>query len=208
MKIDNACKITAPVLFMITIMIVFPAPLESTSTSNEVKFYGFAEIIKYDENGNAVFTQTVHNQLVNTGEDFLLDQTFQDTVSVADDVQIGAICITNAGSPTIAETETAATFDAANSIGETNCIEDTSVTTSGGTAVIGPLTFDVPTHAGNGDTITAIGICQNDTTDNDPFATCALGGILFAVVNTSDVTLATSETVQITYTFDITSSGS
>lgn len=207
MKLNSACKIASPVLFMITIMIVFPAPVESTT--NEVQFYGFAEIIKYDENRNVIFTQTVHNQLVNTGEEFLLDQVFEDGgTAAADDVQIGSICVTDAGSPTIAEGETAASFDTANSITQTNCIEDQSVTTTGGTAVIGPLTFTAGTHTAVDDTITAIGICQNDTTDNGPFNNCATEGILFAVVNTSDVTLATGETVDITYTFDISSGSS
>jgi hypothetical protein len=190
-------------------MIVFPAPLESTSTTDDSKFYGFAEIIKYDENGNVVYTQTVHNQLVDTGEEFLLDAVFQDGgTDVADAVQIGSICVTDAASPTIAEGEAAADFDGDNGMVETNCIEDTTVTTSGGTAVIGPLTFTAGTHTAVDDTITAIGICQNDVTDDTPFNNCASEGILFAVVNTSDVTLATGETVDITYTFDITSASS
>jgi len=203
MKINNACKITAPVLFMITIMIVFPAPVESTS--NDLKFYGFGEIIKYDENGNVVYTQTVHNRLVDTGEDFLLDQTFQDGTTSADDVQIGSICLFQ-GTINTAETETAADFDGDNTLTEDNCEEDTTVTTTSSTAVIGPITFDAGgVNAADGDTIAAIGICQNDTTDDADFANCATEGILFAIVDTTDVTLNTGETVQITYTFDITS---
>jgi len=61
------------------------------------------------------------------------------------------------------------------------------------------------TNCADNDTITGIAICQNDTTDNTDFNNCATEGIMFAVVDISDVTLATSETVDITYTFDITS---
>lgn len=206
MNLSNSYKVATPILIAITIMIVFPAPVESTS--NDVKFYGFAEIIKYDENGNVQYTQTVHNRLVDTGEEFLLDAVFQDDgTDRANNVQIGAICVTDVGSPTIGESVTAASFDTANGMTETNCIEDTTVTTTGGTAVIGPLTFTAGTHTAVDDTITAIAICQNDADDDAPFNNCATEGILFAVVNTSDVTLATGETVDITYTFDISSSG-
>ena len=203
MTLRQASKIASPILFMITVMIILPAPAESTSS--DIVFYGAAEITKYDQSGNAVYTQIVHNQLVDTGEDFLLDQTFQDTVTAADDVQIGSICIFQ-GTITVAEAETAADFDGDNSLTETNCKEDTTVTTSSGTAVIGPLTFAAGgTNAADGDLIAAIGICQNDTTDDTDFANCATEGILFAIVDTTDVTLNTGETVQITYTFDITS---
>ena len=78
-----------------------------------------------------------------------------------------------------------------------------------GIATIGPLTFDAPTHVGASDTITGFGICQATTT---PYADCEEGqgasaGEIFSVINSADRTLETSETVDITYTFDISSSG-
>ena len=203
MTLRQASKIASPILFMITIMIIFPAPAESTS--NEVVFYGSAEITKYDPSGNAVYTQIVHNRLVDTGEDFLLDQTFQDSATVADNAQIAVICIFQ-GTIVVAETETASDFDGDNTLTETNCKEDTAVTTTGSTAVIGPLTFAAGgTNAADGDIIAAIGICQPATGSDADQANCDEEGILFAIVDTTDVTLNTGETVQITYTFDITS---
>lgn len=202
------CKIISPIFFMITIMIMVPAPVESTS--NEIVFYGAAEIIKYDENGNVVYTQIIHNQLVDTGEEFLLDQVFHDGATTIDAEQIGVICISNDTSFTVAETETAALFDTGNTITDANCKEDSTgdVVTTGGTAVIGPLTFAAGgANIANDDTITGIAICQADTSDDNDHVDCATEGIMFAVVNTSDVTLASGETVDITYTFDITSSG-
>jgi len=187
------------------VVLIMPAQIEPIS--NDLEFDGYLTVAKYDENGNNVFTQTIHNRLVDTGEAFLLQQVFQDgTAANPDNVQIGAICLTDETAFTSSETMTAATFDAGNSITETNCIEDTAVDIVGGQiAIIGPVTFSAGTHLADGDTITGVGICQSDVSDDLDFTDCATEGILFAAVNIADVTLATGETAQITYTFDMSS---
>ncbi|MGY5146840.1 MAG: hypothetical protein ACW9W4_02430 [Candidatus Nitrosopumilus sp. bin_7KS] len=199
-------KIAGFALMSVLAMMVIPSSL-GTSQS-EHTFYGAATMIQKNAAGQEIFSQTIHNRIVDTGEEFLLDQTFQDSVTVADNIQIGSICISDAASPTIAEAETAADFDGDNGMTENNCKEDTTVTTSSGTAVIGSLQFTCGgTNCADNDTITAIGICQNDADDDGDFNDCATEGILFAVVDVTDTQLATSETVDITYTFDISSSG-
>ena len=198
-------KISAAIFFTIFVTMIIPLDFEQNET--EQKFYGYATIVKLDEKGNNIFTQQIHNRLVDTGETFLLQQTFQDTNTASDNTQIGAICVSDEAI-TIAETITAATFDSGNSITESNCKEDTTVTISSQTAQVGSLTFSAgSTNVADGDTIRAIGICQNDATDDGDFNNCATEGVLFSVVDTSDVTLNSGETVQITYTFDISSSG-
>ena len=198
-------KISAAIFFTIFGTMIIPLEFEQNET--EQKFYGYATIVKLDEKGNNIFTQQIHNRLVDTGETFLLQQTFQDTNTASDNTQIGAICVSDEAI-TIAETITAATFDSGNSITESNCKEDTTVTISSQTAQVGSLTFSAgSTNVADGDTIRAIGICQNDATDDGDFNNCATEGVLFSVVDTSDVTLNSGETVQITYTFDISSSG-
>lgn len=196
--------ISAAVFFTIFTTAVIPFDFEKNDFDQ--KFYGFATIEKLDVNGNNVFTQQVHNRLVDTGETFLLQQTFQDSTSASDNTQIGAICVSDEAI-TVAETVTAATFDSGNGVTENNCKEDTTVTISSQTAQVGPLTFQAGSiNVANGDVIRSIGICQNDVTDDGDFNDCATEGILFSVIDTSDVTLNSGETVQITYTFDITSS--
>lgn len=189
-------------------MMVIPGNFDTAQ--GEHTFYGALTVVKTDSMGNPVFSQTVHNQLVNTGEDFILDQVFQDgNTANADNVQIGAICVSDAASPTIAETETASSFDTANGLTTPNCKEDTTVTTTSSVATIGPLTFAAGnTNVPDGTTVTAIGICQNDVTDDNDFTDCATEGILFAVVDVTNTQLNTGETVDITYTFDITSASS
>ncbi len=203
MNTNHVCTITSGTLVMITMMMVLPA---QGVISNDLEFGGYLTLAKFDENGNNVFVQTVHNRLVDTGETFLLQQVFQEGTTVgADAVQIGAICVTDEVI-TISEALTAATFDTGNGITETNCKEDTTVTLASQTAQIGAITFSAGgANVADGDTITAIGICQNDATDDGDFANCATEGILFAAVDTADVTLNAGETVQITYTFDISS---
>jgi len=187
------------------VVLIMPAQIEYIS--NDLEFAGYLTVAKYDENGNNVFTQTIHNRLVDTGEAFLLQQVFQDgNAAKPDNVQIGSICLTDETAFTSSETMTAAEFDTANTITETNCIQDTAVDiVVGQIAEIGPLTFSAGTHLADGDTITGVGICQNDVTDDLDFNNCTTEGILFAAVNIPDVTLNAGETAQITYTFDMTS---
>ncbi len=185
-------------------------PFDGETNSNDGKLYGLLTLVQYDENNNEVFSQTVHNRLVNEGETFLLEATFRETTAPADNTQIAAICVADAVLATD-EAEDAAGFDTLNTIAAgTNgeCIVDSAVdiTTTQGTAIIGPETFTGGTHLAAGQTISGIGICQSNGAAVD-YALCATPtpGILFAVINTGDVTLAAAETVQITYTFDITS---
>jgi hypothetical protein len=184
-------------------------PFNDETNSNDGKFYGLLTLVNYDENGNEVFSQSVHNRLVNTGETFLLQASFREgTTAPLDNTQIAAICIADAVDEAD-EDELATDFDTLNTIAAgTNgeCIVDSAVdiTTTQGTAIIGPETFTGGTHLLAGQTISGIGICQSNGAAAD-YALCASAGVLFAVINTGDVTLAGAETVQITYTFDITS---
>lgn len=192
MQKSTSYRVIAAVFFAIVSTMVIPFEFEENL--DDQKFYGYATITKLDEHGDSVFTQQIHNRLVDTGETFLLRQTFQDTVSASDNTQIGAICVSDEAI-TISETVTAATFDSGNGVTENNCKEDTSVTISSQTAQVGPLTFEAgSTNVADGDTIRSIGICQNDVTDDGNFNDCATEGILFSVIDTSDVTLNSGET--------------
>lgn len=190
-----------------TIEITDSASLVQTGTDNgKMKIGGWFLIEHYDKDHNLISTESIYNRVVDTGEDFINDQVFEDSVTSADNAQIGSICIGDQATVVVAEAEAASDFDGDNGITENNCKEDNTVTTATSTAVIGPLTFTCGgTNCADNDTITGIAICQNDVTDNTDFNNCATEGIMFSVVDISDVTLAASETVDITYTFDITS---
>ncbi len=181
-------------------------------TIEQSKMYGVATLVAYDLERNEMFSQTVHNRLVDTGEDLINDNVFSDgNASTADADAVGSICAYEDGGTTIAsldvETTTAANFDTGNQNGSTECVTDVQVDTTGAsTAVIGPLTFTGGTNVDTLGTVNGIGVCNAEAADA-AFNDCATEGALFAIVNTSDVTLGASETVDITYTFSLVSAG-
>ena len=187
-------------------------PYGLLDASSDGKFYGAATIVALDAYGNETLRSIVHNQVTDVGEEMLLDNTFQDSanIAVADAAQIGTICIME-GTIVVDEAETATDFDGDNTFvgGTTNCIEADFTMADDGTAVIGPLTFTDDVHLVTLDVINGIGICSANA-GTTPYEDCATGngaaGVLFAVVDTADVTINAGESVQITYTFDISSS--
>ena len=197
--------------FLVVLMLPANAVVQTPSF-----LYGAATIVAHDAYGNEIFSQTVHNRLFNQGEDFLLNQTFTDlgVVLVGDSIQIGAICLSADLTPSTDETDTNTLFNTAHDaadnstagVGTNNCVTSLGVVSSGQIVTIGPLMFTAQdTNTGNWfalDTVTNIGICDADAGDN-PVRGCT--SFLFAVVDTSDVTLADNETVDVTYTFDISS---
>ena len=180
-------------------------------------FYGGAVVQHMDADGNVLSTETVHNQLLNAGEQHILQQAFSEGApAVADNVQIGAICLSaddtapdEAMTATVFNTNAEADDNASSSA--VNCKTDDDVDLStAGTAVVGPLTFDVGTASTNnwydGDQPRQIGICAASSTDADVRGCTAP---LFATVAlTGTTSLATGESLTVTYTFNIASPSS
>lgn len=194
-------------------LMVLPAGIDATQDENLL--WGSATIQHYDADGELLLSQTVHNRLLDIGESFIINQVFDDgTLQVDTEELVNSICVTSEASfVDTAEGLTVGTFDSADAItSNANCMTAASVDNSTqGKGIIGPLTFDVANMEAVDDTITGIGICQGVTGNNNDYVNCVSGnagsGILFAVVNVTDTVLGSGETVDITYTFDITSSG-
>lgn len=191
-------------------------PLGASPQAGPV-MYGVAVVQHLDANGQILSTETVHNQLLDAGEQHILQQAFSEgTTAVADATQIGAICL-SADSTAPTETMAAATFntnaDADDNAASSavNCKTDDDVDLStAGTAVVGPLTFTVGTantnNWYNGDTPAQIGICAAESADADVRGCTAP---LFATVAlTGTTSLATGESLTVTYTFNIASPSS
>jgi len=194
-------------LMSVFAMMIIPGNFDTVN--NELVFYGAGTITQFDKDGYEMFSQTIHNQVVDTGEDFLIDQTFEDGVDGADDVSIGVICIGDQGTVTVAEAEVALDFDTDNGITENNCKEDTTdVVTSGSIATVNPPTFICGgTNCADTDTINGFAVCQSRTATDLDFNNCGTAGIMFAVIDSSPTQLNAGETLDITYNFDITSVG-
>jgi len=211
-KSQTIAKIASIGLLTVFVAMLTPSSVFESTNNTGLLMYGMAEIVQKDSMGNEVFAQTIHNQLTDEGEDYIIDQVFDtgDTAITANQ-RIGAICITNIVDASIdsdAEREALVSTTLENSLGTVlHCIPDTDVdddTTS--TAIIASVTFTSGTNLTTGQTITAIGICGgNDGAVYDQCNDAAGTPGLFAVVNTADVTLSGTDTVDITYTFDIIS---
>jgi len=139
-------------------------PVQSETQSDDLKLYGYATMTLRDTEGNNIFLQIVHNQLVDQGETLILNQTFNDADAdiTTNNQQIGSICITSNMS-SVNETDTAISFNSTNVLGGAyNCIFDTAVdiSTTQGTAVVAPVAFAADgINVLNGETIRGIGIC-------------------------------------------------
>ncbi len=206
-----AYKLSATGLFAIFAMMVIPgsvfggaAAADSTETG-QISVYGMLDLVQKDASGNTLLSQTVHNQLTNDGENFLLNQAFASTTaSVADTLRIGAICVTGVVAP-LGETSTAATMSAV-PLGTSldNCkVHTLAAASTNSLAVIGPLTFIGGTEVPAAGEIQSIAICNHAAAD---YALCSdASGVAFAIVNTNPVTLEQDDTVEITYTFNVES---
>jgi len=205
-------------------MMVIPGNLDATQS--ESMFYGMATIVKSDSLGNEVFQQSVHNDLTDEGEAFILSAVFDDgNNGPATTAGFGAICVSDQaaveGNSSI-ENDTASSFDSPNGLNDASnltCEEDVDgVSISSSIATIGPVTFESgvggTTNIDVDETINSLGICQmdEDATAHEGFLDCETGsqatGLLLAVVSTSATTLGTGETVAVTYTFDLSSGSS
>jgi len=187
------------------ILMVLPAGMDNIQEDG--KFYGAAHLLVRDAAGNELFTQTVHNRLLDTGENYIVNQTFVGgSALLADNTQMSAICVTNVA--TVSETDTATTFSrpAMNLNGTNHCHPTTPQIPNDGTVQLGPLQFVGGADIGPGETIRSIAICTDNGGAN--YADCDIplsNAIAFAAIVTSSVQLGASETVDITYTFDMSS---
>ena len=191
-------------LGMLGVLVILLIPASSDASTPISPFYGSATLMLLDEYGQEKFSQTIHNRIFDEGEDYLLDQVFTDIGSTAtvDNVQIGAICAA-AGTPSTTESDDRSAIIADDTSSDVpKCMTDTTVTKSGQIATI-DVTFVTGTNWTSGETISHISVCSahaSNTAVND----CV--GTMFAVVDTSNVTPTGTETVTVTYKFDISSS--
>ena len=188
------------------ILLVLPVGIDNTQ--EESIFYGAVHLVVRDAAGNEVFQQIIHNRLLNAGENYIISQTFVGSGEpLADNTQMSAICVTDV--TTVAEGDTAGTFSGGNNglTGTNHCHTTVPDIPNDGTVVLGPETFTGGIDIGATETIRSIAICSDNAGGGD-YADCDLAAsnaIAFAAIVTSAVQLGNTETVDITYTFDLSS---
>ena len=194
-------------IFLAFIMIL---PVSNSNTQSDLpKMYGIATILLKDSTGNILFENVIHNQVVDTGTGYMLDQTFGDGgTDVSDANQVDTMCVTDASAPAGAtdDTATATSFNTENGLTGNNCKGSISFSTASTTAGSGTQTFSAGTHFLAGTVVGGIGICGNGGNGAGPFNDCdttAGQAPLLAVVDTTNVTVNAGESVDITYTLTL-----
>jgi len=195
---------------LLGLFILMVLPIGVDNTQEEVKFYGAAHLVVRDAAGNEVFQQIVHNRLLNAGESYIINQTFVGSgAPLADNTQMSAICVTNL--TLVNETDTASSYsNPANSLtvgAGHHCHTTVPNIPNDGTVELGAETFTGGTDIGATETIRSIAICSDNAGggDYDDCDQAASNAIAFAAIVTSAVQLGNGETVDITYTFDMSS---
>ena len=194
------------VLIFLSFLMILPIT-NSNTQSDLPKMYGIATIVLKDSMGNTLFEHVIHNQVVDVGTTYMLEQTFRDGgTDVSDTNQVDTMCVTDASVPDGAtnDAETTSDFNTENGLTGNNCIGGISFITTATTASSGTRTFIAGTHFPDGTIVGGIGIC-GDNGAVSPFNDCSVAGDapLLAVFNTADVTVNTGESVDITYTLTL-----
>ena len=70
---------------LLGLFVLMVTPIANENNQKTSLAYGSALLVAYDVIGNEKFSQIVHNNIINEGEDFMLEQTFQDGVTVEPD---------------------------------------------------------------------------------------------------------------------------
>ena len=175
-------------------------------------FYGTADMVLADSEGNVLLTQTVHNRITDEGENFIIDQVF-DTgdAALTDFNRAGMVCVIEQSDSAFAETTLSTlTNNLANGGAGNRCHQVTDVNdVTPSQAILAPAAFTAATDFDAGQTISGILICLKNGDDNDIDA-CDAGtnDVALAALDLANVTVSGTDTITITYTFDITTAGS
>ena len=190
------------------VVMIFPTAI--TDEANPM-FYGTANMVLSDSDGNVLMTQTAHNRITDQGEAFIIDQVFTtgDT-AVGGNNRVGAICIIENSDSAFSETTIDTLTNNLNAPGGTHChVTSTTIVDVGSTAVTESEVFTAGTDFDAGETISGILICKMDGTTGN-FAECSTpaSSLALAALDLNNVTVTGTDTITITYTFDITTDGS
>ena len=209
-------KILSLALVGVLAAMIFPAAFETNSDDKLAAFYGYTVIALKDPSGTVLFENGVHNNVLSNGADFVLDQVFGDGNEPVNDAgSVDAVCINlnprfgvnlfDAGNEsTISNTLVNYNLndgDPANA--DLLCQVGVFTTAASGadgiaSAVSATENFVAAgTNLPDGGTVFGIAICEVTADQND----CEFP--IFALVDTSDVTVNAGETLDVTYTMTL-----
>ena len=186
-------------------------PVSSVTQSDDPSMYGMVTIALKDKSGNILFENQIHNEVVDQGTAFMLNQTFRGGTWPNGFSLVNGLCVSDANPFSTAESETPATFNAANTIANpfTNCnrgfiwnVSPTSINT-------GVQSFVADTAFAGGTTIRGIGLCSVGGTfvGGPPTLDCTVSAsktvVLFSVIDITDTLVSGGNQLDVTYTFNL-----
>jgi len=191
------------------VLMIFPSTM--TDVATEPMFYGTANVVLADSDGNALMKQIVHNRITDEGETFLINQVFDTaTALAADNNRIGAICIYETSDANIVEGTVNGLANNLNVQTGDICHATATMSNSGSISTTAAEVFISGVDFTAGETISAILICAKNG-DNNDFAACstpASAAVAMAALIITNVTVSGSDTVTITYSFNVTTANS
>ena len=183
-------------------------PVSSATQSDDPSMYGMATVSLKDESGNILIENQMHNEVVDQGTAFMLNQTFNGGTFTGFGNRADGLCVSNAMPFTVDDSETPTTFNADNTIDTpfTNCNRigeswDTLTLTSISVSSI----FLPGTAFADGTTITGIGVCAVPF-NNPPFLDCNTSvndAVLFSLVDIPDTPVGSGSQLEVRYTFNL-----
>jgi len=192
------------------VFMIFPSTI--TDVATEPMFYGTANIVVADSDGNTLMKQTVHNRITDEGETYLIDQVFDTgAAQQVENSRIGALCIYETSDSNIVEGTVNTLANGLTDISGDFCHVTTAMSNSGGISSTDAQLFTSGIDFAASETISAILICAKNAGDSN-FQNCSDGAggssTALAALIINNVTLTGSDTITITYNFDISTSGS
>jgi hypothetical protein len=189
-------------------------PVSSSTPSDDPSMYGMATVSLIDESGNVLIENQMHNEVVDEGTGNMMEETFS-SLSIPGISSVGSrnadgLCVSNANSFSIADTENYTTFNSANTISGPfePCLDDIQFILTDTSASTGVKTFAAGTAFADGTTITGIGVCNVDIFAPTGLVDCntdviGSAAVLFGVIDIPDTVVPGGTQLEVTYTLNL-----
>jgi len=186
------------------VVMIFPTAITDGA---DPMFYGSVDMVLADPDGNILMTQTVHNQITDEGETYLINQVMDTTTAVvAADARVGAICIIENSDSVFGELATSTTVNNLDDLGGTHCKQTADMSNAASLSVTDAEVWTAGTDFTAGETISGILICAKGGSGDTDFQDCDTPtgtNVAFAALDLNNVTVTGTDTITITYTLNI-----
>ncbi|ABK78256.1 hypothetical protein CENSYa_1638 [Cenarchaeum symbiosum A] len=188
------------------------ALIPAGSDETGMQFYGMAEVVQKGASGETLSSQTVHNRLLDSGEDYIIKSVFKTGERSVDDTRVDSMCLyAQRAFDALTEGEITTRLTPFNVDG--NCVADSNIEYDSGTGIVemkgtwitGVNTIDeLVTEPGRGSSLGGLVICSiPDPEENDKHCNNPDRAMQFAAVPLEGVDLSEGGVLDVTYTFNI-----